>query len=95
MEMVGSRIRRPMSSRLDDDDPRYVWLVFEPDLTTEEGTHLAALVDRLGDWYDASSGAGLDDEIAALRAYMMNATPTGAETVRALKALIRVVRSRG
>jgi hypothetical protein len=70
-------------------------LVFDPDLSAAEQTILDKIVAAVRyallltpDDYEA-----IRTEVPSLRAYYLNATPTNAESVAALKSAIRVLRA--
>jgi hypothetical protein len=70
-------------------------LEFTPDLTIGETTTLAQIIGASAKSFDLTPGEyqAIKDEAAALAAYLGAASPTAAQTVTALKALIRVVRA--
>ncbi len=70
-------------------------LEFTPDLSAPEIATLAQIVGASGKSFDLapSEYQAIKDEVAALAAYLAAASPTAAQTVVALKSLIRVVRA--
>lgn len=69
--------------------------VFDPPLTTEEQLILGTLrsLSQSAVQVTPDEWAGLQTEIAGLQTYHGLATPTNAQTVLAVKAIIRVLRA--
>lgn len=70
-------------------------LEFTPDLDAVELVTLARILATAARTLDLSPAeeAAIQAETATLRAYLQAAAPTNAQTVTALKALVRVVRA--
>src|SRR4029077_1940613 len=70
-------------------------LEWTPDLSLAEQTTLDRIIGASGKGFDLTPGEyqAIKDEVVTLSAYLGAASPTQAQTVTALKALIRVVRA--
>jgi hypothetical protein len=77
-----------------DDDGATLTLTFAPDLSPEEETRLGRIVRLAGLMrVTPSEWAAIEPDIDGLRTYHDLASPTNAQSVAAIKAIIRVLRA--
>lgn len=74
------------------DDGTTLTVVFTPDLTPDEAATLARIVHISGiGVVTPAEYAAIEDDIAGLKAFLGVTSPTNAQSVAAIKALVRVL----
>ena len=92
--LVESAIREP-SNVTGDPVTGAITFHFTPDLSTSEAATFAELdaLARSGLAIDPADWPAVRDELPTLRAFMQASSPTAAQSVAAVKSIVRVLRA--